>query len=235
MGWFGGGGGQQNPLGRQRQGHPVMTGHFPGPDEHYGWAGTGGAKGKGPSDDHRFQVRIAVIGAAGAIVAAAVGAAIGLKPWSHSSSSSGDGSGGSHLPSGTYSTHLGRALTLTVGTVPATVRLTRIVDPATSNNSPNNGDRYLAAEFTLSDPSAQPLAPLWAFDVSTTVVGSDGQTYAADQLDTVSQCTSFHMGPVQIVSGQSISECVVFQMPTGISVREVQFTDGNERGIWSNP
>jgi hypothetical protein len=212
-----------------------MTSHLPGPDEHYGWTSTGGKKSRGPSDERRFQMRIAIIGAAGAIAAAAIGAVIGLKPWSHSSSSSSDGNGASNLPSGTYSTHLGHALTLTTGTASVTIRLTRIVDPATGDFSPTNGDRYLAAEFTVSDPSTKPLAPLWGFEDATTFVGSDGQTYAADQLDTVSECTSFHNGPVQIVSGQSVTECVVLQMPTGVSVREVQFIDGNERGIWSNP
>src|SRR5215472_8173753 len=51
---------------------------------------------------------------------------------------------------------LGRALTLTNGTVPVTVRLTRIVDPATGdNNFLKSGDRYLATEFRVSDPATQ--------------------------------------------------------------------------------
>jgi hypothetical protein len=36
-----------------------------------------------PRGDPRFQIRIALIGAAGAVVAATVGAIIGLKPWTH--------------------------------------------------------------------------------------------------------------------------------------------------------
>lgn len=183
-------------------------------------------------------MRIALIGAAGAIIAAAVGAVIALKPWSQSGTSPGGGGGASptNIPSGTYSTHLGRALTLTNGTVPVTVQLTRIADPATGdNNFLTSGDRYLAIEFKVSDPGIQPLATLWAFEDATTLVGSDGQTYSAEPIQTVSDCTSFHNGPPQIVSGQSITECVVFQIPTGVSTREVQVTYGNERGIWSNP
>jgi hypothetical protein len=183
-------------------------------------------------------MRIALIGAAGAIVAASAGAVIGLHPWSHPGPSPGGGSGSSptNIPSGTYSTHVGRALTLTNGTVPVTVQLTRIADPATGdNNFLKSGDRYLAAEFKVSDPAAQPVGPLWAFEDSTTVVGSDGQTYAADPIETVSECTSFHNGPPQIVSGQSVTECVVFQIPTAVSAREIQVIVGNERGIWSKP
>jgi hypothetical protein len=158
-----------------------------------------------------------------------------------SSSSSASASGGSgsrftNPPSGTYHTHLGRALTLTNGTVPVTVQLTRIVDQATGDFNPSkSGDRYLATEFRVSDPSAQAVSGLVLFDSLTTVVGSDGQTYSADQLDTVSECTSFHNGPFQIVSGQSVTGCVVFQIPTAVSASEVQFINGNERGIWSNP
>ena len=215
-----------------------MTSHLHGPNEHYSRTGSGETGGGGGSSgDRRFQMRVALIGAAGAIIAAAVGAVIGLKPWSHPGPSppGGGGSTPASFPSGTYSTHLGRALTLTNGTVPVTVRLTRIVDPATGdNNFLKSGDRYLATEFRVSDPATQPVG-IWAFEEFTTVVGSDGQTYAADQVETVSECTSFHDGAPQIVSGQSVAECVVFQMPTGVSAREVQVTDGNERGIWRNP
>jgi hypothetical protein len=183
-------------------------------------------------------MRIALIGAAGAIIAASVGAVITLQPWSHPGPSPGGGGGSSptNIPSGTYSTHAGRALTLTNGTAAVTVQLTRIVDPATGdNNFLKSGDRYLAAEFKVSNPATQPVGPLWAFEDSTTVAGSDGQTYAADPIETVSECTSFHDGPAQIVSGQSIKECVVFQIPTAVFAREVQVIVGNERGIWSNP
>ena len=150
-----------------------------------------------------------------------------------SGNGSGSGSPTTNLPSGTYRTHLGRALTLN-GAV--TVQLTRIADPATGDsNFLKGGDRYLAAEFRVSDPSAQPVSGLVLLDSLTTVVGSDGQTYSADQLDTVSECTSFHNGPIQIVSGQSVTGCAVFQIPTGVSASEVQVIIGNERGIWSNP
>ena len=216
-----------------------MASHLPGPNEHYRWTGTGGTGGGGPSGDRRFQMRIAIIGAAGAIIAAAVGAVIGLKPWSHPGSSPNGGGGGSspaNIPSGTYSTHLGRALTLTTVNGSVTIQLTRIIDPATGdNNFLKSGDRYLATEFKVSDPSTLPVGELQAFEDVTTFIGSDGRTYPVERLQTVQECTSFHDGPPQIVSGASITECVVFQIPTGVSARQVQVSIGNERGIWSNP
>jgi hypothetical protein len=148
------------------------------------------------------------------------------------------GGGGSQSikpPSGTYRTHVGRALTLTNGISSLTIRLTRIVDPANGDsNFLNSGDRYLAAEFRVSNRSSQALNGLKIFDSYTTVIGSNGQTYSADELNTVSECTSFHNGPDQIVSGESVTGCAVFQIPTGVSASEVQVTAGNERGIWSN-
>jgi hypothetical protein len=126
-------------------------------------------------------------------------------------------------------------LTLTNGTVPVKIQLIRIIDPAAGDFSPDSGHRYVAAEFMVSDPGPQPVAPLWAFEDATTVVGSDGLTHPADQLDTVSECTSFHMGPFQIVSTQSVTECVVFQIPARVAARTIEFTYGDERGIWSNP
>ena len=217
-----------------------MTSHLPEPDEYYRQTGTGGTGDGDSGDARRFQMRIALIGAAGAIIAAAVGAVISLKPWSHPGPSPGGGGSASstNIPNRTFRTYVGRSLTLSNGTFQAIIQLTRIVDPATKGSfvSPATGDRFVATEFRISDPDTQPMTGLTAFDNDATIVGSDGQTYSTDGLATASGCTSFHNGPDEIVSGQSIAECVVFQIPTGVSVSEVQVIGwGYERGIWSNP
>ena len=138
-------------------------------------------------------------------------------------------------PAGTYYASLGGKVSLSDGTQSATIQLTRIIDPASGNNAfLGAGDRYLATEFRLSDTSKSPVTNIWEFDGATTITGTDGLTYSADQVDTVSECTSFHNGPYQIVTGQSVTECVVFQIPTNVSVSEVVVTVGNERGIWSS-
>ncbi len=218
-----------------------MTSHLPGPDEHSRQTGTGTGDG-GSSDGRRFQMRIALIGAAGAIIAAAVGAVISLKPWSHPAapppSVGGSASASTNTPSGTFHTYLGRSLTLTNGTVRLIFQLTRIVDPATGDNGfLTSGDRYVATEFRISDPSTQPVAGINELDTPgiTTVVGSDGQTYQPDPNYTVSECTSFHNEGYDIASGQSVTGCAVFQIPTGVSVSKVEVNSVSERGIWSNP
>jgi hypothetical protein len=211
-----------------------MTSHLPEPNEHGTRAA--GRESRGPRDDRHFQMRIAMIGAAGAIIAAAIGAVISLKPWVHSSSSSTtNGSSPTAMPSGTYRTHLGHALTLSNG-VPVTIQLTGIIKPTGDSFFLNAGDRYLAAEFAVSDPSKEPVKGLKNFDEFTTAVGSDKMTYSPDEAGPISGCTRFFDGPDKIIFGQQpLTECVVFQIPTGVTVSEVEVTDGDELGIWSNP
>lgn len=71
-----------------------MTSSPPSPDGQFKSAGSGltGGGRKDRDGDHRLQMRIALIGAAGAIIAAAVGALIGLKPWAHPDPSPGTSS-----------------------------------------------------------------------------------------------------------------------------------------------
>ena len=57
----------------------------------------------------------------------------------------------------------------------------------------------------------------------TAVVGSDGQTYSAD-FGTVSQCTNFTFGEFQLPTGDTATGCVVFQLPTAVTVASVQFS-----------
>ncbi len=60
-----------------------MESYRPRPDEYYISNDPGLTGGKDPRGDRRLQVRIALIGATGAIIAAAVGAVMSTKPWSH--------------------------------------------------------------------------------------------------------------------------------------------------------
>ena len=133
---------------------------------------------------------------------------------SHPGSRTAAGSGSGPLPRATYTARLGHSITLAGGGSSLTMRLTRVADPASGDASfLANGSRYVAAEFQVSDPSNKPVIGLNLLDSLTTVVGSDGQTYAADEVDTVSHCTSFHNGPDQIVSGQSVYRMCGFPAP----------------------
>jgi hypothetical protein len=157
---------------------------------------------------------------------------------------SGSGGGNSsssssvNLPKKTYNARLGHAITLTDAYGSAIIELTRIIDPAQGADGDTsflqNGDRFVAAEFKVSDHSAKPIGGLTEFDNATTVVGSDGQTHSPDEPYSVSECQNFDNGPDQIASGGSVTECVVFQIPRKVSPRRIEVTAGDERGIWTN-
>jgi hypothetical protein len=102
-------------------------------------------------------------------------------------------------------------------TLSATV--SQIVDPATAGaNSglPDAGYRFVAVEVNLSntDPSNGEVV---------SNANSDGQTYSAD-FGTVSQCTNFTFGEFQLPTGDTATGCVVFQLPTAVTVASVQFS-----------
>jgi hypothetical protein len=61
-----------------------VTGSAPSPGRHSRSKGTGLTGGQDSRGDRRLQFRISIIGASGAIIAAAAAAVIGLKPWSPS-------------------------------------------------------------------------------------------------------------------------------------------------------
>lgn len=105
------------------------------------------------------------------------------------------------------------------------VTVTQVVDPATGVdqfNQPNPGDRFVAVEMTLSNQSAATISDDANGD--TTVIGTDSQVYTAD-FDNVSECTNFGYGEFTLLAG-SPSElgCVVFQLPNGVNVKQVQFS-----------
>ena len=56
-----------------------------------------------------------------------------------------------------------------------------------------------------------------------TVTGSDAQTYSADY-GTVSDCVNFELGVFQLPLSDSATGCVVFELPTSVTVQSIQFT-----------
>jgi hypothetical protein len=58
-----------------------------------------------------------------------------------------------------------------------------------------------------------------------TVTGSDGQTYTAD-FGSVSECTNFYSGTgiIDLQAGASAAGCVVFQLPTSVTVQSTSFS-----------
>jgi hypothetical protein len=108
---------------------------------------------------------------------------------------------------------------------PVSVTATQLVDPATAASGsglPDSGYRFVAVDVTLSNPNTSGTIEGDA-NYSTTVTGSDGQTYSADY-GTVSGCTNFAYGDFQIPPSDSATGCVVFELPTSVTVQSVHFT-----------
>jgi len=106
------------------------------------------------------------------------------------------------------------------------VTMTQIVDPATGANefyTPNAGDRFIAVDLALENPSAATITDDANLDA--TVIGTDSQAYTAD-FDSVAECTNFSYGQFTLLPGNSENGCVVFQLPVGVNVKAVQFTLG---------
>lgn len=106
------------------------------------------------------------------------------------------------------------------------VTATQVVDPAAAladTDIPSSGDRFVAVEMTVSNTSSQEIQD--DANSATTVTGSDGQTYSAN-FGVVSQCASFEedIGFIDLKPGSSTTGCVVFQLPTSVSVQSISFS-----------
>ena len=115
----------------------------------------------------------------------------------------------------------------TVGTTLHTgsvyITLTKLIDPAQGADSyttPNAGDRFVGTEFMIANRGTKILSDDINSDVS--VQGSNGQTYSPD-FNSIAGCTNFNAGMFTITPNQVQSGCATFQIPTGVSVTQVQF------------
>ena len=109
---------------------------------------------------------------------------------------------------------------------PLAVTMTQIVDPAIGANSgytPNPGYRFVAVEMTLQNAGNATITDDANNDV--TVIGTDSQAYVAD-FDEVAECTNFSFGDYTLLAGNSESGCVVYQLPTAVNVKAIQFALG---------
>jgi hypothetical protein len=105
-----------------------------------------------------------------------------------------------------------------------TTTVSQIVDPATAGSDsglPDAGYRFVAVEATFSNATSGEVEG--DTNLGMTVTGSDGQTYTADY-GTVAQCTNYTYGEIDVPAGDSASGCVVFQLPTSVTVQSVQFS-----------
>ena len=104
------------------------------------------------------------------------------------------------------------------------VTVTQVIDPVTAGAGSGLADagfRFVAVELTLADPGGGEVEGDANF--STTVVGTDGQTYSAD-FGTASECTNFVFGLFTLLGNTNSTGCVLFQLPSAVSVQSVDFT-----------
>jgi hypothetical protein len=136
--------------------------------------------------------------------------------------------------------HVGASLRLSDETGKTfSVTLSKIMDPAQPGDqftTPDNGKRFVAVVLVINDNGQQAIDEGANNDVS--VIGSDNQTYNAD-FNNVAGCTNFNEGQVKLGAGESATGCVVFQLPSGVSVAKVQFSPSsgfsNQFGEWLVP
>lgn len=118
--------------------------------------------------------------------------------------------------------HTGDTLTLTRadGSTIA-VTLEQIINPATAKgDSGDPGSGYVATKFTIADPGTTDVDGNVNINVS--VSGSDGQTYTPD-LNDVNECANFKSGMFHLTPGDSVTGCVVFALPHGVSPAKVRY------------
>lgn len=119
------------------------------------------------------------------------------------------------------------------------ITLTQVIDPAQGADqftTPDAGKRFVAVELSIKNNGSATYSDDANNDTS--VIGSDNQSYTAD-FDSVSECTNFNDGDIRLAAGESISGCVVFQLPTGINAVKVQYTPDSgfsgSTGEWQVP
>ena len=104
----------------------------------------------------------------------------------------------------------------------SSVTLIKVIDPAKGAdefNTPDNGKRFVGAEFRIKD-----LSGTTDDDANSNAVaqGSNSQTYTADFSD-IAGCTNFNDGEYNVTAGQSVVGCVVFQVPKGVKTSAIQW------------
>lgn len=149
-------------------------------------------------------------------------------------------SSSSPSPPAKSTAHTGATINISgTGADKAAVTLVQIIDPATGANqfaSPDAGKRLVGTKFQIANAGSGTLQDDANNDAS--LQGSDGQSYT-EALDEIAGCTNFSNGSFTLAPGASVVGCVVYQLPTGVTVAKVQFNVeagfGGQTAEWLNP
>lgn len=107
------------------------------------------------------------------------------------------------------------------------VTLVKVIDPAQGSdqfNTPDQGKRFAAAVFSVKALKGSPQDE--DADNDAALVGSNGQTYTAD-FDSIEGYTDFNSGTIQAAQGDTTVGAVNFQVPDGVKVAKIQWTEGS--------
>lgn len=113
------------------------------------------------------------------------------------------------------------------------VALIKIIDPAHSTDriTPDNGKRFVSAVFTIKAISGDGPQQEDA-ENDAALVGSGGQIYIPDIIP-ITGYTDFAVGEIHAAPGESTTGAVTFQVPTGVKVSKVQWSDFSSFGVRS--
>jgi len=108
-----------------------------------------------------------------------------------------------------------------------------VMDPVTADNefeTPKAGERFVAVRLALRDQGAA-----WIesdANVDATLVGANEQAYTFAFAESAG-CTNFSSGDYSLAPGGEEVGCVVYELPEGVSVRDVRFGLLNVEAEWS--
>ena len=128
-----------------------------------------------------------------------------------------------HPAGSTSVAHTGDTLVLVTGAGHQfSIELSQVVDPATAtgNTSPKHGRRFVATLFKLTNNSGDGISGDANADAD--LVGSDGTTYSPAHV-TLSACNGTSGSAYHLASGKSGTSCVAFEVPTTVTIKQVQF------------
>lgn len=120
------------------------------------------------------------------------------------------------------------------------VTVSQVIDPAqaekASTKPQSANDRFVGIKIQL-DNSGNTEANADARR-QFTLTGSNGQQYRSDSHQ-VQGCTDFTEGKYTIAPGQSVTGCLMYEVPKGVGVTQVQFVPNsfgsNIVGTWTVP
>lgn len=109
------------------------------------------------------------------------------------------------------------------------VTLDKVIDPAQGADqfsTPDNGKRFVAAVFTIRGVSGTSSDDA---NSDAVVTGSDTQQYQPD-FDDIAGYTNFNSGEFDVTPSQTLTGAVNFQVPTGVTVANVQWVANSFSG-----